>query len=118
MDIDLTGRTAFVSGSTQGIGRAIAAGLARSGATTVINGRSEKSVAETLQALRDELPGAGLRGVAELRPRPAAPSGWTEATSTRSSPDLSASPSGTTRAFNRMVYRQTACGVASFQPLS
>ncbi|MCQ0011289.1 SDR family oxidoreductase [Actinomadura madurae] len=64
MDIDLTGRTAFVSGSTQGIGRAIAAGLARSGATTVINGRSGKSVAEALGALRDELPGADLRGVA------------------------------------------------------
>jgi hypothetical protein len=34
MDIDLSGRTAFVSGSTQGIGRAIAAGLARAAATS------------------------------------------------------------------------------------
>ncbi|TDD59602.1 SDR family oxidoreductase [Actinomadura darangshiensis] len=64
MDIDLTGRTAFVSGSTKGIGRAIAAGLARSGATTVINGRSAKTVEETLRALRDELPDADLKGVA------------------------------------------------------
>ena len=31
MEIDLSGRKAFVSGSSQGIGRAIAAGLARSG---------------------------------------------------------------------------------------
>jgi NAD(P)-dependent dehydrogenase (short-subunit alcohol dehydrogenase family) len=64
MRIDLTGRTAFVSGSTQGIGRAIAAGLARSGATTVINGRSAGSVEEALQALRNELPDASLKGVA------------------------------------------------------
>ncbi len=64
MRIDLTGRTAFVSGSTQGIGRAIAAGLARSGATTVINGRSERSVEEALRALRGDLPDARLHGVA------------------------------------------------------
>ncbi|MFD0690537.1 SDR family NAD(P)-dependent oxidoreductase [Actinomadura fibrosa] len=64
MDIDLTGRTAFVSGSTQGIGRAIAAGLARSGAATVVNGRSEKSVGAALDELRKELPDADLRGVA------------------------------------------------------
>ncbi|GAA1815648.1 SDR family oxidoreductase [Actinomadura chokoriensis] len=64
MRIDLTGRTAFVSGSTQGIGRAIAAGLARSGATTVINGRSAGGVEEALRALRNELPGASLKGVA------------------------------------------------------
>jgi len=64
MNIDLTGRTAFVSGSTKGIGRAIAAGLARSGADTVINGRSAQSVEEALRALRNELPDARLRGVA------------------------------------------------------
>ncbi|MER7548233.1 SDR family NAD(P)-dependent oxidoreductase [Actinomadura sp.] len=64
MKIDLSGRTAFVSGSTQGIGRAIAAGLARAGATTVINGRSGTGVEEALRALRKELPDARLRGVA------------------------------------------------------
>ncbi|WP_026401472.1 SDR family NAD(P)-dependent oxidoreductase [Actinomadura rifamycini] len=64
MDIDLSGRTAFVSGSTKGIGRAIAAGLARAGATTVVNGRSERSITEALDALRSELPGADLRGAA------------------------------------------------------
>ncbi|MFB4309946.1 SDR family NAD(P)-dependent oxidoreductase [Actinomadura sp. GTD37] len=64
MRIDLTGRTAFVSGSTQGIGRAVAAGPARSGATTVINGRSADGVEEALRALRNELPDASLKGVA------------------------------------------------------
>jgi NAD(P)-dependent dehydrogenase (short-subunit alcohol dehydrogenase family) len=39
MNIDLTGRKAVVTGSTAGIGRAIAEGLARAGAAVVINGR-------------------------------------------------------------------------------
>ena len=42
MNIDLTGRKAVVTGSTAGIGRAIAEGLARAGAAVVINGRGEE----------------------------------------------------------------------------
>jgi NAD(P)-dependent dehydrogenase (short-subunit alcohol dehydrogenase family) len=64
MEIDLGGRTAFVSGSTQGIGRAIAARLARSGAATVINGRDEARVRAAVAALREELPGARVDGIA------------------------------------------------------
>ncbi|NDU76408.1 SDR family oxidoreductase [Actinomadura sp. DSM 109109] len=64
MNIDLSGRTAFVSGSTQGIGRAIAAGLARAGASTIVNGRTQDSVTGALDALRERLPDADLRGVA------------------------------------------------------
>jgi NAD(P)-dependent dehydrogenase (short-subunit alcohol dehydrogenase family) len=64
MQIQLTGRTALVSGSTKGIGRAIAAGLAKAGARTIINGRSEPAVTAALKELRDELPGAELEGVA------------------------------------------------------
>ena len=63
MDIDLRGRTAFVSGSTKGIGHAIAAGLARAGASTIVNGRTEDSVTGALDALRTRLPEADLRGV-------------------------------------------------------
>ena len=44
MEIDLSGRTAFVSGSTQGIGRAIAAKLAGAGADVVVNGRGRERV--------------------------------------------------------------------------
>ena len=64
MNCDLTGRTAFVSGSTQGIGRAIAAGLAAAGAATVINGRDAATVERVAGELRAELPEATIRGVA------------------------------------------------------
>ena len=57
MEIDLSGRTAFVSGSTQGIGRAIAAKLAGAGADVVINGRGR----ERVDAVATEL---GTRGIA------------------------------------------------------
>jgi NAD(P)-dependent dehydrogenase (short-subunit alcohol dehydrogenase family) len=56
MNIDLNGRTALVSGSTKGIGRAIAAGLSRAGASVVVNGRSADQVAATVRDL------AGDRG--------------------------------------------------------
>lgn len=48
MIIDLTGKTALVTGSSEGIGFAIAQGLAQAGATVVVNGRSEAKVAEAV----------------------------------------------------------------------
>ena len=57
MDIDLSGRRAFISGSTQGIGRAIAAQLAGCGAAVTINGRDAAKVS----AVAEEL---GVEGVA------------------------------------------------------
>lgn len=64
MRIDLTGKTAIVTGSTAGIGFAIARGLALSGATVVVNGRKQTGVDEALSKLKDELPNAQVRGVA------------------------------------------------------
>jgi NAD(P)-dependent dehydrogenase (short-subunit alcohol dehydrogenase family) len=64
MIIDLGGRTAVVSGSTGGIGRAIAEGLARAGAAVTINGRGEARVAEALREMRAAIPDAKLDGVA------------------------------------------------------
>ncbi|MFD3524482.1 SDR family NAD(P)-dependent oxidoreductase [Streptomyces sp. NPDC058653] len=56
MRIDLTGRTALVTASTNGIGAAIATGLARAGARVAVNGRSEKSVAAALERQRAASP--------------------------------------------------------------
>lgn len=64
MKIDLAGRKALVTGSTAGIGRAIAEGLARAGASVIINGRGEERVNQTLKELRALLPDARFSGVA------------------------------------------------------
>jgi len=64
MNIDLSGKTAIVTGSTLGIGFAIARGLAGSGAAVVVNGRKRGAVDEAVAALEKEFPGAEVRGVA------------------------------------------------------
>ena len=51
IDLDLTGRTAFVSGSTQGIGLAIAQRLALAGARVAVNDRSSQRVQGALESL-------------------------------------------------------------------
>ncbi len=64
MIIDFTGKRAVVTGSTAGIGFAIAKGLADSGAAVVINGRTEAKVKAAVEALRKEVPKAQVEGVA------------------------------------------------------
>ncbi|MBF6350960.1 SDR family oxidoreductase [Nocardia flavorosea] len=54
MQIDLSGRTALVTGSTQGIGQAIAIGLAQAGAHVVVNGRGADRVAAAVGTVRVE----------------------------------------------------------------
>ena len=60
MRVDLSGKTALVTGSTQGIGSAIAAGLAAAGARVAINGRSETGVLKAIARLKEDLPDADL----------------------------------------------------------
>jgi NAD(P)-dependent dehydrogenase (short-subunit alcohol dehydrogenase family) len=64
MKIDLSNKTALVTGSTAGIGLAIARGLAQAGASVVVNGRTPAAVERALAELRRDVPGATLRGVA------------------------------------------------------
>ncbi|TKV29156.1 SDR family oxidoreductase [Arthrobacter sp. NamB2] len=64
MDMQLEGRRAFISGSTQGIGYSIARALLLEGATVVINGRSANAVDSAVQALKTELPKARVSGIA------------------------------------------------------
>ena len=60
----LDGKTALVTGSTAGIGYAIAKGLAASGAGVVINGRGQDKVDAAVANLKHAVSGAKVRGMA------------------------------------------------------
>ncbi|MDB5027991.1 MAG: 3-oxoacyl-[acyl-carrier protein] reductase [Candidatus Eremiobacteraeota bacterium] len=64
LDLNLSGKTAFVSGSTAGIGLAIAQGLAAQGAAVIVNGRTQARVDRAIEEVARAAPGALVRGVA------------------------------------------------------
>jgi NAD(P)-dependent dehydrogenase (short-subunit alcohol dehydrogenase family) len=64
MDLQLADKIALISGSTKGIGLAIATGLAREGANVIINGRSEESIDGALAKIRETVPDAKIGGFA------------------------------------------------------
>jgi NAD(P)-dependent dehydrogenase (short-subunit alcohol dehydrogenase family) len=64
MELGLTGKFAVVSGSTAGIGFAIAATLAAEGAEVVVNGRTEARVDAAVAKIRNEVKGAQVGGIA------------------------------------------------------
>jgi NAD(P)-dependent dehydrogenase (short-subunit alcohol dehydrogenase family) len=64
MNLGLQGKLAVVSGSTAGIGFAIAVMLAQEGARVVINGRTEARVTAAVEKIRQRMKGAELIGVA------------------------------------------------------
>ena len=64
MNIDLSGKAALVTGSTSGIGHAIAKGLALSGANVVVNGRSQAKVDAAVAAIAKAAPGSKVAGLA------------------------------------------------------
>jgi len=56
MDMGLTNKTALVTGSTKGIGKAIAIELAREGVNVLINGRNYEEVEQTVNEIRTQFP--------------------------------------------------------------
>jgi NAD(P)-dependent dehydrogenase (short-subunit alcohol dehydrogenase family) len=64
VELGLQGRTAFISGSTQGIGYAIAGSLADEGVRVVLNGRDPARVHAAVERLGREHPGSAVSGIA------------------------------------------------------
>ncbi|TDN39433.1 SDR family oxidoreductase [Hymenobacter sp. UV11] len=64
MDLQLTSKTALVTGSTAGIGLAIAQRLAAEGAAVIITGRTQARIDDARAAILKETPQASVRGVA------------------------------------------------------
>src|SRR5208283_1423778 len=62
MELQLTDKTALVSGSTKGIGFAIAGRLAAEGARVIVNGRTDNGVASALQQIRQNTTDAKVEG--------------------------------------------------------
>ncbi|WP_422929437.1 SDR family NAD(P)-dependent oxidoreductase [Singulisphaera sp. PoT] len=60
MDLQLKGQTALVTGSTGGIGEAIATALAAEGARVIVNGRTAAGVGKAVGAIKAKVPGADL----------------------------------------------------------
>ncbi len=66
MDLRLDGKRALVTGSTAGIGFAIAKGLAQEGAEVIVNGRTAGRVTEAVETLNAETGGKATGAVADL----------------------------------------------------
>ena len=64
MDLQLDGKRALITGSTVGIGFAIAKALAEEGVQVVVNGRTEERVSEAQRRIATEISNARIEGVA------------------------------------------------------
>jgi NAD(P)-dependent dehydrogenase (short-subunit alcohol dehydrogenase family) len=64
MDLELKNKKALVTGSTAGIGYAIASRLAREGAAVIVNGRGDERVREAISKIKKDFSHADVRGIA------------------------------------------------------
>lgn len=64
MNLRLQGKRALVTGSTAGIGFAVASALAAEGASVIVNGRTQERVDKAIRSLREINQGAGVTGFA------------------------------------------------------
>lgn len=64
MDLQLKGKRALVTGSTAGIGFAIAQALVQEGANVIVNGRTKQRVDDAIEKLRAAFPSADVHGLA------------------------------------------------------
>lgn len=64
MNLQLIDKTALISGSTKGIGFAIASQLAGEGARVIVNGRSEDALCAAVEQIRQAVPEARVEGFA------------------------------------------------------
>jgi len=64
MDLHLINKTALITGSTKGIGKAIAIEMAREGTNVIINGRKQPEVDELVIKIKHDFPETSPRGVA------------------------------------------------------
>jgi NAD(P)-dependent dehydrogenase (short-subunit alcohol dehydrogenase family) len=72
MDLQLKGKLALVSGSTAGIGNAIAASLAREGAKVIVNGRTPEAVDAAVAAMKTATGGDVVGFAGDLSSAPVA----------------------------------------------
>ncbi len=61
MDLGLTNKTVLITGSTKGIGKAIALEMAREGAIPLINGRKQEAVEQAIAEIKKEVPNATVK---------------------------------------------------------
>ncbi|WP_240415992.1 SDR family NAD(P)-dependent oxidoreductase [Paenibacillus periandrae] len=64
MDMGLSNKTALVTGSTKGIGKAIAIELAREGVNVLVNGRNHEEVEQVVNELKSEFPSSSPQNAA------------------------------------------------------
>ena len=64
MDLQLNGKRALITGSTAGIGFAIAKVLAEEGAQVIVNGRTDDRVIDAQRRIAAKVPNAQIEGIA------------------------------------------------------